>query len=178
MRSYRAVVVLLVALLPACGNDAPAPAPVRNAVALPESRNITGRPLTVEELSNATYIGTDKTLIEMKNGEWSDPAQDRKITLLKTTALAGDLNGDGREESVGFYSDRVGKIETFNFAVMVVADGKIHVIASATVGTGVALVSARLADQRVIVEVRNNGRNERLQWTMKDGALTKIADPS
>jgi len=178
MRTRPASVVLLTVLLSACGSGAPAPAPVRNAVEVPESRNITGRPLTVEELTNGTYIGTDKTLIQMKDGEWSDPTQDRKITLLKTNALAGDLNGDGKEESVGFYSDRVGKIETFNFAVMVVADGKIHVIASATVGTGVALVSARLADQKVIVEVRNNGRNERLQWTMKDGVLTQIEDPS
>ena len=83
----------------------------------------------MEELTNATYVGTDKTLIQMKDGEWSDPAQDRKITLLKTTALAGDLNGDGQEESVGFLFGPCRQYRNVqNSAVTVFADGNIHVL--------------------------------------------------
>jgi hypothetical protein len=179
MRSYAACALVLTLFFPACGgNEAPVEEPVRNAATPPGV--IVGRPLTLDELVNATYIATDQKRIELKNGEWTDPdpAVNRKITLLRTNALSGDLNGDGNNETVGFYSDRVGTVETFNFAVLVVTpDGLIHVIASATVGTGVALVSARIAEQKIVVEVRSNGKTERLQWEMKDGVLKTIEAP-
>ena len=132
---------------------------------------------SMAEMANATYIvldGEREQRVKLVDGRWSDTESNRTITLNKNIALTGDLDGDGNEEAIGFYTDRSADTETLNFAVVEMREGLIHVTATASLGSGVQLTKAFIEGNRIVADVVKGGAQSRMEWRLQHNQIVPL----
>ena len=194
LKGLRVAVVGLVAA-GALSCQAPPPEEKRPAVgAAPAAeRAVDPSAPTLKELQNATYTGVEEAggPFTLTAGAWEgtpyEPggASRPSVTLLRDFRLAGDLDGDGREEAVVLLAGATGGTgETSYLAVVRRAATGIENIATAPVGDRVQLRDGRLDGTRVVLDVVQGGEKDAgccpgdlvtRNWELAGGALKEGA---
>jgi heat shock protein HslJ len=147
----------------------------------------------LKELQNATYKGVEEAggPFTLTDGTWEgkpyEPggASRPSVTFLRTFRLAGDLDGDGREEAVVLLAGATGGTgETSYLAVVRRAATGIENIATVPVGDRVQLRDGRLDGTRVVLDVVQGGEKDAgccpgdlvtRNWALEAGALKEGA---
>lgn len=117
------------------------------------------------EAANATYAGPMGMPFTLQDGEWTgEPyveggAAAPRAGLARDFLLAGDLDGDGEEESVALVWTAAGGSGTFDHVVVVErrAGGSVAERASAPLGDRVQVRSGQIADGRLVLETVQAG---------------------
>jgi heat shock protein HslJ len=121
-------------------------------------------PPTPEELANATYSGIHEEPVTLTDGQWEgEPfveggASRPTVGLVADLLLSGDLDGDGSPEAVVLLWTSSGGSGTFDYlAAMGRRGGQIVNLATAEIGDRVKIREARLAEDRIVLEVVQAG---------------------
>jgi heat shock protein HslJ len=148
---------------------------------------------TLKELQNATYTGVEEAggPFTLTAGAWEgtpyEPggASRPSVTFVRDFRLAGDLDGDGREEAVVLLAGATGGTgETSYLAVVRRAATGIENIATAPVGDRVQLRDGRLDGTRIVLDVVQGGEKDAgccpgdlvtRTWEFAGGALKEAA---
>jgi hypothetical protein len=119
---------------------------------------------TAAELANATYTGIEEGPVTLVEGRWEgEPyveggASRPSAGLVEDFSLAGDLNGDGSNETVVLIWQSGGGSGTFSYlAVMGRSDDEVKNLATAEIGDRVKLRSGRIDDDLIILDVLQQG---------------------
>ena len=119
---------------------------------------------TAEELANATYAGTEEGPVTLVDGHWQgEPyaeggASRPTVGLVEDFSLAGDLDGDGREEVVVTLWQSSGGSGTFNYvAVVGRKNDEITNLGTAALGDRVQVRSGRIDGGVIIFDVVQPG---------------------
>lgn len=177
--------VLLTGVSPACVGPPVVAPPVKTA----SNASAPAMPPAIEELKNATYthLGPGVGEVTLANGRWTGAPVAGGAASRPTVALAdefrieGDLDRDGILEAVVALTITSGGTGVVSvLAVVQRQNGKLHQIATATLGDRVQLRSARIADGSLFVSAVRTGENDAAccpgelvdwQWTLRDGRL-------
>src|SRR5580765_4544060 len=179
--------ILVAALAVACHGCASAP-PTPRAEKTAEGASTRALAPTVEELKNATYAGLGELgPVMLTNGRWTGPppvpgaASRPSVELTDDFRVVGDLDGDGREESVVVLTYSSGGTGGWSFlAVVAREDGTLRNVATTALGDRVQVRSARIDGGRLLVSAVRAGENDAAccpgdlvewQWTLGDGRL-------
>ena len=185
--------VLLVAGSLACQSRPPEPKPGAAATATaPEAAAERSAP-TLAELKNATYQGVEEAggPFTLTSGRWEGKpfveggASVPSVTFARDFRLAGDLDGDGREEAVVLLAGGTGGTGEMSYLAVVGRSGaQAKNIATAPVGDRVQLRQGRLEGRRVVLEVVQGGEGDAgccpgdlvtRSWELKAGSLEEGA---
>ena len=122
---------------------------------------------TAEELANATYTGTEEGPVTLVDGRWEgEPCAEGgssrpTVGLVEDFSLAGDLDGDGREEAVVTLWQSSGGSGTFNYvAVVGRKNGEITNLGTAAMGDRVQLRSGRIDGGVIVFDVVQQGAGD------------------
>jgi len=119
---------------------------------------------TSEQLGNITYKGIFEHAITLKNGHWvgepfvaggsSRPA----VGLIDDFILTGDLNGDGKDESVVLLWENTGGSATYTYlAVTGMRDDRPYTLDTALIGEHVQVRAGRIVGNRIELDVVQQG---------------------
>jgi heat shock protein HslJ len=177
--------MLVAAAVTACGlgsvaggpRDSGAPAPTADAAP------------TLNELANATYAGVFDDPVTLADGRWEGtPFAEGGATrpsagLVDDFVLTGDLNGDGRRETVVLLWESSGGSGTRSYlAVMGRVGGDIRNLGTALVGDRAQVKSGFIADEQIQLELIQPGPGDAaccptqkalVGWRLIDGRLTR-----
>jgi heat shock protein HslJ len=172
----------------ACAGAALAPPPETTA----EISSIATAPPTFEELRNLTFTGLDERLgpIRLEDGRWMGPpatpgSVSRPIVALADEfRIAGDLDGDGADETVVLVTYRPGGTGSLSFlAVVARKDGALRNLATTPLGDRVQLRSARIDRGRLLVSAVRAGEKDAAccpgdlvewEWVLGEGRLNAL----
>jgi heat shock protein HslJ len=124
---------------------------------------------TLKELQNATYKGVEEAVgpFTLTDGTWEgkpyEPggASRPSVTFLRTFRLAGDLDGDGREEAVVLLAGATGGTGEMSYlAVVRRAAAGVENLATVPVGDRVQLRDARIDGRRIVLDVVQGGEQD------------------
>jgi heat shock protein HslJ len=122
-------------------------------------------PPTLQEAANASYAGiyADKS-VTLREGRWDgerlvpDGASRPAVGLVQDFSLNGDLDGDGRGETVVFLWESSGGSGTFNYlAVLARRERKVVNLGTAPLGDRVQLRAGRIRGGRIELDVVQAG---------------------
>ncbi len=148
---------------------------------------------TLQELKNATYRGVEAAGPDcaLVNGRWEgkpyEPggASRPSVTFVRDFRLAGDLDGDGAEESVALLAASTGGTGEMSYvAVVGRPGGKITSIATAPIGDRVQVRDAQIDGRRIELDVVQAGEHDAAccpgdlvsrNWALQAGALKEGA---
>jgi heat shock protein HslJ len=181
--------VLAAAAIPGCGGEEPARTGDLDDP-LPSDR-ATGAP-TAEEVANATYSGLAVSAeVTLRNGEWEgEPfaqggSARPRVVLAPGFLLAGDLDGDGTEESVVLLAESSGGSGTFDYvAICGRHGGRVENLGTAPLGDRVSVMRARVARRAIELDVVRAGPGDAmccpsekatLKFAFEGQALTETA---
>jgi hypothetical protein len=144
---------------------------------------------TAAELANATYTGIEEGPVTLVEGRWEgEPyveggASRPSAGLVEDFSLAGDLNGDGSNETVVLIWQSGDGSGTFSYlAVMGRSDDEVKNLATAEIGDRVKLRSGRIDDDLIILDVLQQGEGDAAccptqlatrTWSLVDGQLNE-----
>ena len=183
--------ILVAALAVACHGCAGAALTPR-AEKTAEGASTRALPPTVEELKNATYAGLGERVgpVTLTNGRWTGAppapgaASRPSVELADDFRVVGDLDGDGREESVVVLTYSSGGTGVWSFlAVVAREDGTLRNVATTALGDRVQVRSARIDGGRLLVSAVRAGENDAAccpgdlvdwQWTLGEGRLNAL----
>lgn len=161
-------VVLLAASLSACqskppeskGDATPAAAPAAVAPSAP----------AMDEIRSASFKGVEEAggPFTLANGKWQGKpyaeggASAPSVTLVGSVRLAGDLDGDRREEAVVLVAGATGGTGETSYLAVVKRTGpqQLENIATAPVGDRVQVRDARLDGRRIVLDVVQGGEKD------------------
>lgn len=142
---------------------------------------------SMADLKNATYSGIEDGAITLLDGSWQgEPwveggAARPGVGLVEDFYLAGDLDGDGRQEAVAVLWQNSGGTGSYTFiAVMNRTDDGIRNLDTALIGDRVKLRNWKIADGRIMLDVLQAGASDAMCcpgtlatriWAMEDGRL-------
>lgn len=145
------------------------------------------RPIAANELSGATYHGIEQDPVTLTDGIWEgEPymegaASRPRVGLADGFELRGDLNGDGRAETVVLLWQSSGGSGTFDYlAVMEYRNGEPENIATAPIGDRVKIRNARISDGVIELDVTQQGPGDAAccpthqlarSWSLEQGQL-------
>lgn len=124
---------------------------------------------TLDELRNATYGGFQglSDSVTLANGRWEgalyrdDSPMRPMVSYVRELRLAGDLDGDGSQEAVGFVAYSGGGTGQFyHLAVVERGPSGAHSVALAPIGDRVQFRSARLEDRRIVLDLVQGGERD------------------
>jgi heat shock protein HslJ len=148
---------------------------------------------TLKELQNATYKGVEEAdgPFTLANGKWEgrpyEPggASRPSVTFVRDIRLAGELDGDGREEAVVLLGGSAGGTGEMSYlAVVRRATSGLENLATAPVGDRVQLRDARIDGRRIVLDVVQAGEQDAMccpgdlvtrTWELEGGALKEGA---
>ena len=183
--------ILAAALAVACHGCASAALTPR-AEKTAEGASTRALPPTVDELKNATYAGLVEGVgpVTLTNGRWTGAppvpgaASRPSVELADDFRVVGDLDGDGREESVVVLTYSSGGTGIWSFlAVVAREDGTLRNVATTALGDRVQVRSARIDGGRLLVSAVRAGENDAAccpgdlvdwQWTLGEGRLNAL----
>jgi heat shock protein HslJ len=144
---------------------------------------------TATELANATYTGIEEGPVTLVEGRWEgEPYEEGGASrpsagLVEDFSLAGDLNGDGSNETVVLIWQSGGGSGTFSYlAVMGRSDDEVKNLATAEIGDRVKLRSGRIDAGSIILDVLQQGEGDGAccptqlairAWSIIDGQLVE-----
>ena len=126
---------------------------------------------TLEELGNTTYRGVEEAggPVTLVNGRWEGKpyaeggASRPSVTLARDFRLAGDIDGDGREETVALLVAGTGGTgEMVYLAVTARSGAGLANLATVAVGDRVQVRDARIEAHRLVVDVLQAGAGDAL----------------
>ena len=142
---------------------------------------------TAEELANATYTGTEEGPVTLVDGRWEgEPyveggASRPSAGLVEDFYLAGDLDGDGRDEAVVTLWQSSGGSGTFNYvAVVGRKNGEIMNLGTAAMGDRIQIRNGLIDSGMIIFDVVQQGEGDAAccptqlatrTWTLESGQL-------
>ena len=145
--------------------------------------------LTQEELSNATYSGVEEDPVTLTDGRWEgEPfaeggASRPSVGLVEDFRLLGDLDGDGKDESVVILWESSGGSGTYSYvAVVGKKDGAVKNLATAEIGDRVQVRSGSIEDGHTVLDVVQQGEGEAAccptqlasrSWSLAGGELNE-----
>ena len=120
--------------------------------------------LSGDEAANASYRGIAEAPITLHDGRWEGQpfqpggASRPRAGLLEPLILHGDLDGDGRPETVAFlWADGGGSGTQLYLAVLARQSGRVVNLASAGIGDRVQIRAARIEDRRIRLDLIQSG---------------------
>jgi len=155
---------------------------------------VTAGPLSLNGLKNATYsgLGHETRALSLRNGGWQGPsavpsaASRPWVEFLGDLVARGDLDGDGREEAVVVLASNTGGTGVFHhLAVVRHETASLRNVATRFVGDRIQVISLRIDQQRVLLELVRSGPNDpaccptevaTLQFRLVQGRLTPPID--
>ncbi len=180
-------ILLASATSTSCGMGSAAGGPGENDTTAPRADSAP----TPDELANATYAGVFDELVTLVDGRWEGaPYVDGGASrpgagLVEDFVLAGDLNGDGRDEAVVLLWESSGGSGTRSYlAVMARDDGAVVNQATVLIGDRVQIKTGFITDGLITLELIQAGLGDAAccptqkalsGWQLKDGTLVRIA---
>jgi len=140
-------------------------------------------------LLNASYhgVGEADSLFTLSDGSWKGSpaakgaASVPAVTLVRDFRLAGDLDGDGREDAVVVLAASTGGTGEMSYLAVVARDGAgSRNVATAAVGDRVQLRAGRIEGRRVVLDLVQAGADDAAccpgdlvtrSWELKSGSL-------
>ena len=142
---------------------------------------------TLAELANATYAGIEEEPINLSGGSWQgepyvDGGASRPgVGLVEEIYLAGDLEGDGKQDAAVILWQSSGGTGSFTYlAVMTRTENGISNVDTALIGDRVKFRSWQLVDGKIVIDVLQAGENDAMccpgtlatrTWTMENNRL-------
>ncbi len=176
-----AALLLVAASTPACGSGSAAGGATGNDLASTAP--------TLEELADATYAGIFDAPVTLTGGRWEGApyveggASRPSAGLVEDFLLTGDVNGDGRKDSVILVWESSGGSGTRTYlAVMGRNDDGVVNLGTSLVGDRVQVKTVFIADGRVVLDLIQAGPNDAaccptqkalVGWRLVDGVLTR-----
>ena len=145
----------------------------------------------LEQLLNATFQGVAEAGggFALSGGTWegrpvaAGAASAPRVTLLRDFRLAGDLDGDGREEAVVLLAATAGGTGETSYLAVVAHDGEgPRNVATAAVGDRVQLRAGRIEGRRIVLDLVQGGAQDAgccpgdlvtRSWEVKAGSLVE-----
>ena len=142
---------------------------------------------TLKELKNASYFGIEglKSPVKLVDGRWKGrpykkgSASRPVVNLVRDFRITGDLDGDGKDESVVFLNYAPGGTgQLLHLAVVARKNGKIQNVATTLLGDRVQVRDFRIEEKRLLVDVVRSGPKDAkccpgevttLGWTLEPG---------
>jgi len=144
---------------------------------------------TMNELGNASYSGIEDGPVTLSDGTWEglphskDSASRPRVGLVKDLYFTGDLDGDGKKETVAILWQNAGGTGSYiHIAVMRKENGNISNSATALVGDRVQLINGEISDGMVVLEVLQSGETDAMccptmlatrRWTLNADKLVE-----
>lgn len=122
---------------------------------------------TVSRLENATYTGIENEPVTLSNGYWEGSPYTKssssrpRVGLLQDFLMTGDLDEDGKEETVAILWQSGGGTGSNTYiAVMKSGDGSFENISTVLIGDRVKLRSGKVDSGQVILDVLQAGEGD------------------
>ena len=119
---------------------------------------------TPEQLANMSYTGIYEKAITLTNGRWegnpfvTGGASRPAVGLIDDFILTGDLNGDGKDESVVLLWESTGGSGTYTYiAVTGLRGDKPYNLGTALIGERVQVRAGRITGNRIELDVIQQG---------------------
>ena len=153
-----------------------------------------GETLTLEQLKNATYSGFEGLTesVTLVDGKWEGKPYTEggvvrpQVSFVGDIHLIGDLNNDGKDESVVLLEYWPGGTGHFlHLAVVAYQQGKLENVATALVGDRVQIRKAQIENGRIVLELVEAGPKDAAccpgnlatrQWSLSSAdSLSEVA---
>jgi heat shock protein HslJ len=189
----RGAFILLAGVLMSACQSRPDEAAPKTATMMEQAPAIDRSAPTLQELKHATYKGVEEagSAFTLAGGRWEgkpyEPggASVPSVTFVRDFRLAGDLDRDGADEAVVLLTAGTGGTGEMSYlAVVGRAGGTVTNVATTPVGDRVQVRDARLAGQRIVLDVVQAGDNDAgccpgdlvtRSWDLSGSALKEAA---
>ena len=186
--SKSAIAILFVAVaLTACGMESAAGGSSENGAKAPQADSIP----TLEKLANATFNGVFEEPVTLADGRWEGApyvdggASRPSAGLVEHFMLFGDIDGDGRDETVVLLWQSSGGSGTRSYLAAVKRqDGDVVNLATSLVGDRVQVKAGSIVDGAISLDLIQAGPGDAaccptqkafVTWQLEDGDLVRTA---